>query len=37
MVTTAFVIGTGSMARHHLRTMLEMNCGTSLVGFVEPS
>jgi predicted dehydrogenase len=34
---TAIVVGTGGMARWHIRTMLEMRRGTTLVGFVEPS
>ena len=34
---TAIVIGTGGMARWHIRTMLEMRRSTTLVGFVEPS
>ncbi|MER3483563.1 MAG: gfo/Idh/MocA family oxidoreductase [Meiothermus sp.] len=33
----AIVVGTGSMARHHIRTMLDMPRSTALVGFVEPS
>jgi predicted dehydrogenase len=37
MKTTAIVVGTGSMARHHLRAMLEMVRSTNLVGFVEPN
>ncbi|MBF6595757.1 MAG: Gfo/Idh/MocA family oxidoreductase [Thermaceae bacterium] len=31
------VVGTGSMARGHIRTMLDMQRSTLLVGFVEPS
>jgi predicted dehydrogenase len=34
---TAIVVGTGGMARWHIRTMLEMRRSTTLVGFVEPS
>ena len=34
---TAVVVGTGGMARWHIRSMLEMRRSTTLVGFVEPS
>jgi predicted dehydrogenase len=34
---TAVVVGTGGMARWHIRTMLGMRRSTALVGFVEPS
>lgn len=33
----AIVVGTGGFARHHIRTMLEMQKSTALVGFVETS
>lgn len=35
--TKTIVVGTGGMARAHLRTMLDMPRSTALVGFVEPS
>ena len=34
--TTAIVVGTGGMARAHIRTMLRLGRTTKLVGFVEP-
>jgi predicted dehydrogenase len=35
--TTAIVVGTGGMARHHIRTMLAQQRTTRIVGFVEVS
>jgi predicted dehydrogenase len=35
--TSVVVVGTGSMARGHIQTMLRMNRDTAIVGFVEPN
>jgi predicted dehydrogenase len=36
-MTTAIVVGTGGMARHHIRAMLDQQDTTELIGFVEVS
>jgi predicted dehydrogenase len=34
--TSVVVVGSGSMARGHIQTMLQPRCGTVITGFIEP-